>query len=224
MTDRDCGVSECFFCQACNAEWLELTRLKKKTLLFKRGEQLFTEGGSVLGMYFILYGAVKIHMEWGMQKDLIIRFATKGDMLGARSIGDTTYRISATALETTEVCFIPNEHLQASLRINAELTYKFMQFYASELQKTEQRMNDWAHLDVKGRVAKTLIMLNDVYGPDKNKFIDVTVSRQDIASYAGTTYETIFKLFAEWTTEKIIKTEGKRIKIINEKRLLTTLL
>lgn len=211
-------MQACFFCKACPDEWLELTRFKKQTFYYKKGEQLFAEGAPVIGMYFMLSGAVKVHKQWG-DKELIIRFSTCGDILGVRGFGDTSYRVSATALDETQACFIPDDHLQASLRIHPSFSYRLMQFYASELQHAEQRMSDLAHRDVKGRIAEALFMLRDVFGEGKDRFLLITLSRQDIASYTGTTYETVFKTFAEWSHTGIIHTEGKRMKILNDKKL-----
>jgi CRP-like cAMP-binding protein len=223
MKKTSCDMETCFFCKVCPAEWLELTQLKKQSLFYKKGEQIFAEGTPATGIYFMLSGAVKVHKKWG-DKDLIIRFTTGGNILGVRGFGDTIYRASATSLEETHVCFIPNDHLQASLMINPSLSYKLMQFYASELHNAEQRMNDLAHRDVKGRVVETLLMLQDMFGEDKNHFLCITISRADIASYAGTTYETVFKIFTEWTALGWIKTEGKRIQIRDKENLLTSII
>ncbi len=219
MKKTDCNLNSCFFCQGCSKEWLQLTQLKKQTFLLKKSERLLIEGAAVTGMYFMLSGAVKVHKKWGDDRELIIRFARKGDILGIRGFGDTVYRISATTLEETMACFIPDEHLQASLRINPGLSYKLMQFYATELNNAEQRMSNLAHRDVKGRLAETLLMLHDTFGEGKDHFLQITLSRQDIAAYAGTTYETVFKIFTEWIASGWIKTDGKRIGIRNKKEL-----
>jgi CRP/FNR family transcriptional regulator len=87
--------------------------------------------------------------------------------------------------------------------------------YAADLQKAEKRMRDLAHMEVKGRVALALFDINNTFGAGKDKFITVPIMRQDIASYAGTTYETVFKLFVELTKKKIISTAGKKIRINN---------
>lgn len=219
MLKNECDTNNCFFCQACLPEWRELTLLKKHNRLFKKGESIFTEGEKVNGMYFTLSGAAKVHKKWGGHKDLIIRFTSGNDAIGIRGFGDEYYRVSATAIEPTKACFIPTEHLEASLRTNPALSYKLMQFYASELQNAEQRMNDLAHLDTKGRTATALLMLKDTYGLSDDGYINITISRQDIASYAGTIYETVFKIFGEWTNNKAIATDGKRIKILKEELL-----
>lgn len=220
MQKIDCDLFTCFFCQGCQPPWLELTRLKKQTFSFKKGEQLFAEGDPATGMYFMQSGIIKVHKRWGSDKELIIRFATAGDILGIRGFGDTAFRVSATVLEPAIACFIPNDHLQASLQTNPGLSYKLMQFYAAELQNAEQRMNDLAHRDVKGRIAEALLLLQQQFGEDEQGFLKISISRQDIASYVGATYETLFKVFTEWTAMEWIKTEGKRIRILIKKQLL----
>jgi len=216
MSKITCDTKSCLLCTSCLPEWRELTALKKQTRQFKKGERIFTEGDPVTGIFFTLSGAVKVHKQWGEQKELIIRFVSGNDVIGVRGFGDTVLRASATALETTIACFIPNEHLQASLMTNAAFSYKLMQFYATELQKAEQRMSDLANLDAKGRTASALLLLKDTFGLREDGYINITVSRQDIASYAGTIYETVFKIFTEWIASSFIQTEGKHMKILNE--------
>jgi CRP/FNR family transcriptional regulator len=220
MTEPTCGLDHCFLCQFCIPEWKEVIALRKRTFLLKKGKYLFREGEKVEGIFFIYSGTVKIHSPWGKDKEMIIRFARRGDIAGHRGLGgNAVYPISATALEDTLVCFISNEFLEVSLKANPSLTYTLMQFYAMELQKAEQRMRSLTHMEVKGRIAAALLDINQTFGVDSDKFITIALTRQDIASYAGTTYETVFKLFTEWVSKKIISTSGKSIRI-NKPELL----
>jgi len=59
-------------------------------------------------------------------------------------------------------------------------------------------------MEVKGRIAGALLEIAN---------LPFTITRQDIASYAGTTYETVFKFLTELTNGKIISTSGKNIRI-----------
>lgn len=210
MREVECNMDTCFFCQNSLPEWMELTKLKKQTLQFKKNEVLFTEGSPTQGMYFVQSGTVKVYKLRGQEKALIIRFARAGDIFGLRGFGSPEYQVSAVALEPTEVCFIPTDHLEASLKINPNLCYKLMLVYAKELEQAEQRMSELAHQDVKGRLADLLLRLQDQAGE---------VSRQDIASYAGTTYETVFKIFTDWSAKGWIETKGKRIRILKKESL-----
>jgi CRP-like cAMP-binding protein len=211
MVELTCNLMDCFLCQHCMPEWKELIALKKVTISVKKGRAAFHEGEKVTGIFFLYAGYVKVHKQWVGQKDLILRFATPGDILGHRGLGGIdNYPVTATALEDSQLCYIPNDFLDSSLKANPTLTYKLMHFYAAELHRTEQRMRDMVHMEVKGRIAGALLEL---------AAIPLTVTRQDIASYAGTTYETVFKFFNELTKAKTISTSGKQIRIEHPERL-----
>lgn len=215
-----CDLQTCFLCSHCIPEWKEAIAVKKTTLTFKKGKQIFGEGEKVKGIFFIYSGSVKVHKQWTDEKELILRFAKKGDILGHRGLGgNDTYPIAATALEDVKVCFIPNDFLEATLKTNHEFTYRLMHFYATELQRAEKRMRNMAHMEVKGRIADALLEMTEVFGLDNDKYIAVAVTRHDIASYAGTTYETVFKFLTELSQSGIISTEGKKIRINRPEKL-----
>ncbi len=202
-------------------EWKEMTALKKETRLIKRGKPLFSEGDKVEGIFFLYSGVVKIHAPWVDGREMIIRFTRGGEIAGHRGLGGNAfYPVSATALEDTVACFVANEFLELSMKANPSLTYTLMHFYAMELQKAEKKMRDLIHLDVKGRIAGALLELEETFGTNEEGFLALTLTRQDIAAFAGTTYETVFKYFTELTAAGIITTVGKDIKINQPGRLL----
>ncbi|MBV4355593.1 Crp/Fnr family transcriptional regulator [Pinibacter aurantiacus] len=217
---HECDVESCFLCRLSMKEWLPAVKEHKKNFEYKKGELIFKEGDPVVGIYFIYKGKVKVHKKWGDDKELIIRFATGGGIFGHRGLGnDTVYPISATALETTTVCFIEKEFLLTSLKVNHDLMFNLMMFYANELQESEKNMRNMAHMSVKGRVANALLSLHSKFGIDGEGFIDLVLSRQDIASYAGTTYETVFRVLSDFSEEKLINASGKSIAIVDAERL-----
>lgn len=210
-----CNLTDCFLCRNCIPQWKELIAVKKKNISVRKGKLLFSEGEKVEGIFFLYSGSMKVHMHWGDEKELIIRFAAAGDILGHRGLGgNEIYPISATALEDSVVCFISNEFFEATLQTNHNFSNQMLHVYANELQRAERRMRDIAHMEVKGRIAGALLEIADQFGLDGEKYIRLTIARQDIASYAGTTYETVFKFFTELINNKIIATEGKRIQLL----------
>lgn len=217
---KECNLDKCFLCQHCSKGWKELTGIKKTTLLFRKGKTIFNEGEKVKGIYFIYSGAVKVHKKWLDKKELIIRFAKSGGVIGHRGLGASkVYPVSATALEDSLICFIENDFFETSLINNPSLTYQFMQLYADELQKAEGRMRNLALMEVKGRIAETLLELSETFGTGRNKYIAVPVTRQDIAAYAGTTYETVFKFLRILVHDKVISVSGKSIRLNDTVRL-----
>jgi len=213
---HNCDLQSCSFCRSCLKEWLPAIAANRKSYHYNKGELLFKEGNKVEGMYFIHSGKVKVHKKWDEEKELIIRFAGKGDIVGHRGLGkELNYPVSGTALEPVEICFFELDFFTSSLKVNHDYTFQLMMFFAAELQESERKMRNMAHMPVKGRVAIALLKLNEKFGTTENGAVDISITKQDIASYAGTTYETVFRIMNEFIEEDMISTEGKNFSIKN---------
>jgi CRP-like cAMP-binding protein len=217
-----CDLKSCFLCKHCMPEWIPAIGTHRKNFHFKKGELIFSEGDLVMGIYFVYNGKVKIHKKWGSEKELIIRFAATGDLFGHRGLGhDNHYPISATTLEPTDVCFIDLEFFRSSLRMNYNFINELMLFFADELQESERKMRNLAHMQVKGRIAHALLALKEKFGLTGQGAIDILLSRQDLASFAGTTYETVFRIINELARDEVIRLEGKSIVIGDQDKLIS---
>jgi CRP-like cAMP-binding protein len=96
-----------------------------------------------------------------------------------------------------------------------------MLFFAAELQEAEKKMRNMAHMPVKGRIAQALISLQKQFGTKDGGVIGIELSRQDLASYAGSTYETVFRVINELVKEEITSVSGKKITVKNYEALLS---
>jgi CRP-like cAMP-binding protein len=218
--NNNCDLKSCFLCQRCLPEWLPAVQAQRKNLHFKKGELIFQEGQEVKGIYFVYSGTVKVHKKWGTEKELIIRFAQKGDIFGHRGLGhEPHYPISATAIEPVSACYVDLEFFQTSLKVNQEFMYGLLLFFADELQESERKMRNLAHMQVKGRVAQALLSLEEKFGRSPEGHIGITLSRQDLASLVGATYETVFRIINELAQEELIGLDAKNITIIDAVKL-----
>ncbi len=103
--------------------------------------------------------------------------------------------------------------------MNQSFLLQLMMFFAEELKVSERKMRDLAHMQVKGRVARALISLREKFGEDSTGNINMPVSRQNLASYAGTTYETAFRILSDFTEDNIIRVTGNHISILDDVRI-----
>lgn len=215
-----CDLSRCFLCRNCLPEWKGAIIAEREVRAYRKGQPIFEEGDEVRGIYFISEGAVKVHQSWGKGKEFILRFANAGDVIGHRGYGgDARLPVSATALDDTRVCFVTSGFLETTFKTNPPFVYTMMQLYATELQKAEKRMRDLAVKPVKSRVAEALFAIRETFGSDESGYFRIPVTRLDIAGYAGTTYEAVFRLLSEWTEAGLVSTAGKKIRIDDEKKL-----
>lgn len=217
---QSCGQDRCLICKLCLKEWLPAVATNHQNFEFKKGELLFQEGELMTGIYFIYEGTVKIHKHWGDDKELIVRFAREGQVVGHRGLGkDNRFPVSATALEKTIVCYMSNEFFYATLKTNHELLFDLMLFFATELKESERNMRDLAHMPVKGRLAQALLTLKEKFQDKFHETLNEKISRQDLASYIGTTYETLFRIMNELRDEGILDLSDKQVRIVDEAKL-----
>jgi len=202
-------------------QWLPAVASNRENYVYEKNELLFKEDDPVQGIYYVHSGIVKVHKHWGEDKELIVRFAGKGDIVGHRGLGtELVFPVSATALETSVICFLPVDFFKASLAVNHDYLYRLTMFFADELKESEKKMRDIAHMSVKGRLAQAILMLHEKFGNNAHGNIDITLSRQDLASLAGTTYETVFRILTELTQDNILAVSNKDIAIIDRGKLI----
>jgi|SRR6185503_20248162 len=221
MIKNECDLKSCFLCRFCLNDWLPAVAANRENISVKKGQLLFKEGDPVKGIYFIYSGAVKVHKRWGSEKELILRFARQGDIVGHMALGrDTVYPVSATAVEAGIVCYVGMDFFESTLNINNNLARQLVFVLANDLQESEKRMRNLAHMPVKGRVAQALLTLSSQFGTTADGYINIELTRQDLSSFTGAAYESLFRMMNELMEEGTISTKGKSISITNEHALV----
>ena len=97
--------------------------------------------------------------------------------------------------------------------------HQLLLFFADELQESERKMRDLAHMQVKGRIAQSLLALQEKFGVTTEGFIDISLSRQDLAFFAGTTYETVFRIMNEFASDQLVALDARNITILDAEKL-----
>jgi len=210
-----CENKKCLIKRNISSEVVQNFFKKKNELKCKKGQQFIMEGAPVNGLFFILSGTVKVFRTGINGKEQIVRFAKDGEIIGHRGFGtEEYYPIAAIAIEDTTLCYFSKDTLQQVLRDDPKFTYDLMLFYANELNKSEAKVKSLSQMTVRERVVDTLLYINRKFG-QRNEFINLTLSRREYADYAGTTEEQVIRVFSALRKEELIKTQGKKINIIN---------
>lgn len=214
-----CDNTQCFI-RKCSPEWIATIDSKKTQVRYAKGQHIFLEGIPVLGIYFIQQGKVKVIASGINGKKQIVRLANDGHILGHRGYGGDIYPVSAVALEDSLICFVENHLLYKAFMENPEFTFELMMFYSRELRKTEIRTRNLAQMNVREKVAETLLFIKEVFDAGlEEKILRVSLSRQEYADLAGTTAEQVSRYLTDFENEKLISKKGKKIQIINEQEL-----
>lgn len=195
----------------------------KRTIVCRKSQSFILEDSPVHGLYFIYDGKAKVYSRGFQGKDQIIRFAGNGDIVGHRGLLTfESYRVSATAVEDTTLCYFSSETLMEMLHSVANLTFDLMKFYAEELQRSEDKVKKFSQMNVRERVIDALMYIINKFGTTDG-VINFKVSRREIADFAGTTEDQATRVLSKLNQEGLIHLEKKSIQIVNMIKLLEEL-
>ncbi len=208
-------------CSMNQHELEEFSQIKSFNV-YKKGQIIFYEGNQPHGVFCVHEGKVKVHKMGEDGDDQIVRFVKPGGLLGYRALlSNEPYKASATALENTLICYIPKADFMDRIRSNAQLTMLTIQMLTNDLKTAEKRILNMAQKPVRERIAEALLLVKECYGTeDDGQTLAIVLTRREIGNVAGVTTETTIRVLSEFKAEKIIKLEGKKIKIINLPKLV----
>lgn len=193
----------------------------KITKIVKKGEAIFSEGEKLNGVFCIRDGVSKLSKLSSNGKDQIVKLATQGAVLGQRSvIAEETSNLSAVAVKDMEVCFIPKNIIGGTLNSNPDFAVEVLRHMAHDLKEADDVIVNMSQKTVKQRVAEAFIYVRDNFGEDKEGYLSLTLSREDIANVVGTATESAIRIISNFKKLGLIKTSGKMIGIYDEKRLI----
>ncbi len=193
---------------------------KKITISFKKGEAIFEEGTKLNGVFCLRNGKCKVSKLSPNGNEQIVRFIQKGEMIGHRSVlSDTSANLTVTALEDMEACYIPKSIINKNFITNPDFSFNITRSICTDLDNANLSIANLAQKTVKERLADSLLFFLKTFGTDDKGFLNINLSREEIANSIGTATESSIRVLSQFKKEGIIEVKGKKIKIINKTAL-----
>jgi CRP/FNR family transcriptional regulator, polysaccharide utilization system transcription regulator len=187
---------------------------------YKRGDILYQEGNRISGFYCINSGIIKVFKTGFDGKEQIIRFAKKGDIIAYRSVlSNEPACTSAKVIEDCQVCFIPSEILISFIKTNPNYALELIKLACHELGEANSFITDIAQKTVRERLAEVLLFLVNDFGLDDQQFLNISLTREELANIVGTATESVIRLLSEFKSDKLLELNGRKIRITNRKGL-----
>ncbi len=192
----------------------------RNTNKYKKKQIIYTEGNRPSRLFYILKGKVKIYKANENGKELVVGLYSAGDFLGYIAlIEGTAYKETAEAMEETEVAVIPKEDFEELMNGNKEIVQSFMKLLASNVTDKETQLLGLAYNSLRKKVADALIMLKKKFQPVNGEKFTIDISRENLATIAGTATESLIRTLSDFKNEKLIDIRGGVINILDERRL-----
>lgn len=188
---------------------------------YKKGNIVYKEGNRIHGFYCVIKGIIKIYKTGIDGKYQIIRFAKQGDIMGFRStISNELACTTSTTIEDSYICYIPGSSVVSLVKTNGDFAYDLLQIACKELGEANDYITDIAQKTVRERLAEVLMHLKTTFNLDRESYLNILLTREDLANIVGTATESVIRLLSEFKNEGLIELKGRKIKITNEKLLI----
>ncbi|SFW43100.1 Crp/Fnr family transcriptional regulator [Cellulophaga fucicola] len=221
---ENCIIRQFNSLRAMSKEELKKVSDTKVSKTFKKGDAIFEEGDRLDGVFCVRDGVSKLSKLSSNGKDQIIKLASKGEILGQRSvIAEESANLSAIAIKDMDVCFIPKESILHTLNTNPNFAVEVLRHMAKDLRDADDVIVNISQKTVKQRIAEAFIYLKDNFGEDEVGFLNLSLSREDMSNVVGTATESTIRIISEFKKKGIIETSGKKVRILSIPKLETVI-
>jgi CRP-like cAMP-binding protein len=159
---------------------------EKRAVVFMRGDP----GDSLCG---VVTGRVRISASLPGGKEVFLNIIEPGDCFGEIALLDGQPRTAtATAMARTELIVFRRDQFLALLSTEPQLAAHLIRLLCQRVRWTAQLMEDSALLSVPARIAKRLLGLARVHGPDSpGGEIKLTISQEELAQFLGVSRQVV---------------------------------
>jgi len=183
----------------------------------RRGDALYRTGERFDAIYAIRSGFFKTRVTTTDGRDQVTGFSMAGEILGMDGISHDVHSCDAVALEDSEVCTIPYNHLQTLAIAVPSLQRHFHKVMSREIVRENGVMMLLGVMRAEERLAAFLLNLSQrlsARGYSALEF-NLRMTREEIGSYLGMKLETVSRAFSKFQADGLIEVDQKYICIRN---------
>lgn len=194
-----------------------------KTKNYRKNEAIFTDGTKPNGIYYLNEGKIKKYKVDNDGREQIIYIYSSGEFFGYSAIlSQESYGDTTSALENSVISFISKDSFLEILNQSSVFSGLLLKSLSHEFSVMANLIAILSHRTVRERAALSLLILHDKYkSPLQKEEVLISLSRVDLANMVGTARETLARILNDFKQEKLIKSEGRKIQILDFKQLIT---
>ena len=192
---------------------VKLDKIINRSQNYKRGQPLFSVQDSFKSLFVVRSGSFKTTISTSNGRDQVTGFYFPGEFIGLDAIHHESYQSTAKALESSSVCELPYDNLQALGKDMPQLQIQLLTRLSKELAGDKSFMLLLGKKTSDEKLATYLLSLSKRFkerGFSATEF-QLSMSRADIANHLGLAVETISRLLSRFQDDDLISIAGKSI-------------
>jgi CRP-like cAMP-binding protein len=195
-----------------------------RILHFNRKEVLYSEGDPYRGMFVMLEGLAVVYKLSQDGRMLILHVCRPGDTLAEVPLfeeQDAGYPAYARATRASEILFLPKARFTPFLKQHPEVAWELLKVFSAKAKEMSLQLEGVTLREVTSRLARYLLREVEAVSSnnDSQPVLTLPLTKGSVASYLGTVHETLSRTFARLIRDKIVAVDGRRITILDKKRL-----
>ncbi len=193
------------------------TMLAATRVRVRKGDTLVRSGEAFTALYAVRTGTCKSVLVTPDGQEQIVDCHIAGDIVGTDGIGAGVHDCAIVALEDSELCVLPFDHLESIARTSKEFQHNLHALLAREIRRERKVMLMLGTMRAEQRLAAFLLDLADRYAARGYSATEVVLrmTREDIGRHLGMKLETVSRLFSRFDQEGVIRVHGREIKLID---------
>ncbi|MGF7436967.1 Crp/Fnr family transcriptional regulator [Lentilactobacillus senioris] len=185
---------------------------------YEKNEIIYLAAEDVGRFLIVEHGQIKLATVSVNGRESITRVLSSGDFDGEPNLFGTGSRdVTATALTKATVCQINQADFQQLLTDSPDLSLNLLKTMSQKIKELELQRAVAKTSDVKGQLARYLL---DTQASLAENPFKLPLKKKDIATYLGTTPESISRALTELSDLQLIQNQGGQVKIIAPDELL----
>ncbi len=189
---------------------------------YPKGSYIIMEGEPGEALFIIHSGRVKIFKTSPDGREQILNILRDGSVFAEVVLFDGGgYPASAQALEDAAVSMLQTRDMEVMLEKHPQLAIKLLRIMGARLRRAQGLIGDLALQDANGRLAALLLRAAWQKGRRTGEGIEInlTLTRQELASMMGTTRETVARILSRFQRDGILRVQKQKITILSEEKL-----
>ena len=186
---------------------------------YQKDEVIFQQGEKSPFLVFLQKGLVKFNYLDTNNKNLILTIVSAPSLLGlANVLNEDINLFSIIAIEDSMGCQIDLNKVKVLAMKNKNFLISLTKLSTDMFRNSIYNVISLAHKQINGRIADILLFLaREIY--HSNTFT-LSISRQELAEFAGCSKENVIKSLRSLNRDNIIRISGKEIEILDIKKLI----
>jgi len=184
-------------------------------------QTLFRAGEKATSFFIVVQGAFKLVRSSVEGADVIVHFATPGDVVAALVMPATgsLYPVSCFAMGHSIVLKVPRETFLKSWSGNSSVQQCLGGNLFSRMNQM-QAEKAMGKSPLPQKIASQLISIIERYSGENETILPIPLTRQEIADAVGASVESVIRIMSDWSRKGYISTSDQLIRVERMDKIL----